>query len=116
MRTSGLDATAGGTPWTNYRVDGGRLANHGVHDLWPFTEITGRTDLLAELLANEVIVEREIVTPEADPGTKFDIREDPARWYSFLHSCLAGLSKLTFVNPSHLRRMPTTSPSVSVPR
>lgn len=60
--------------WTNYRVDGGRLGNHGIHDRWPFTEITGRTDLLNELLAHEVIVEREVVTPEVDLGTKFDIR------------------------------------------
>jgi hypothetical protein len=60
--------------WTNYRVDGGRLGNYGIHDRWQFTEITGRKDLLSELLANEVIVEREIVTPEIGRGTKFDVR------------------------------------------
>jgi hypothetical protein len=60
--------------WTNYRIDGDRLANFGVRDRWHFEEITGRRDLLAQLLDQEVIVEKEIVTPEVDPGSKFDLR------------------------------------------
>jgi len=59
---------------TNYRVDDGRLANYGVYDLWKFTEITGRRDLLRQLLDSEVIVEEEIVPPSVYPGRKFDVR------------------------------------------
>lgn len=59
---------------TNYRVNGGRLANYGIHDRWMFVDITGRTELLEELLTTEVIIEEEIVTPEIEPGTKFDLR------------------------------------------
>lgn len=60
--------------WTNYRVDGDRLANYGVRERWNFEEITGRKELLTQILEQEVIVEREIVTPEVDPDSKFDIR------------------------------------------
>jgi len=59
---------------TNYRVDGDRLANYQVYGLWPFTEITGRQELLERLLEHEVIVEREILVPDFLPGRKFDVR------------------------------------------
>jgi hypothetical protein len=59
---------------TNYRADSGRLSNHGNHDRWVFSDITGNTRLISQLLDSEVIVEHEIVTPEITPGTKFDIR------------------------------------------
>lgn len=59
---------------TNYKVEGGRLGNYGAHDLWPFTDITGRKGLIRELLQHEVIVEREIRTPNLFEGQKFDVR------------------------------------------
>jgi len=64
---------------TNYRIEGDRLTNHGVNGLWHFTDITGREDLLNQLLQHEVIVEREILTTAVclDPalrGKKFDLR------------------------------------------
>ncbi len=59
---------------TNYKVEGNQLANYGVYDKWEFTEITGRMDLLGQLLQNAVIVEREILTPDNFGGMKFDLR------------------------------------------
>ena len=59
---------------TNYRVSDGRLGNYGVYDRWPFTDITGRVDLLESLLSTTVTVEREIVTPDIFNGMKFDVR------------------------------------------
>lgn len=59
---------------TNYKVEGGRLANYGVYGLWPFTDITGREDLLEQLLQYDVIVEREVATPVIFGGDKFDVR------------------------------------------
>ena len=58
---------------TNYKVEGGRLANHD-DGLWQFADITGRKDLLKQLLQNDVIVEREILTPRVLDGKKFDMR------------------------------------------
>lgn len=60
--------------WTNYLVGENGLGNYGVRDRWEFTNISGRYDLLEQLLGQEVIIEREIVTPEVEDGTKFDIR------------------------------------------
>ena len=64
---------------TNYQVVDGRLTNYGVYDTWPFTDITGRRELLEQLLETAVIVEHEILTPQTSigvikPGTKFDMR------------------------------------------
>ncbi len=59
---------------TNYKVDGDRLANYGIYGHWKFTDITGRTGLLEQLLEQEVIVEREIIVPNLFSGKKFDVR------------------------------------------
>jgi glutathione synthase/RimK-type ligase-like ATP-grasp enzyme len=55
---------------TNYRINGG-LENYGVHDPWPFTDITGKEELLGQLLKLEVVVEQEITPPGEE---KFDVR------------------------------------------
>jgi hypothetical protein len=59
---------------TNYGVSDGKLGNHGVYGVWPFVDITGRKDLLGQLLKFDVIVEREIMAPPIFPGAKFDVR------------------------------------------
>jgi len=59
---------------TNYKVEQNGLGNHGVYDAWSFTDITGRRDLLEQLLQHEVIVEREIIVPNQYDGKKFDLR------------------------------------------
>ncbi|MBI4149797.1 hypothetical protein HY488_00175 [Candidatus Woesearchaeota archaeon] len=59
---------------TNYRIDGNLLANYGVYDRWPFTDITGRQALVKQLMENEVIVEREVLAPDLFHGKKFDAR------------------------------------------
>ena len=59
---------------TNYQVKGSKLSNYGVHDKWPFTDITGRIDILDQILQHEVIVEREIIPPDKFGGKKFDVR------------------------------------------
>jgi hypothetical protein len=59
---------------TNYKVERDGLTNYGVYDPWRFTNITGREDLLGQLLQHEVIVEREISTPDVFDGKKFDLR------------------------------------------
>ncbi len=59
---------------TNYKVEGNTLANYGVYDKWQFTDITGRKDLLGQLIENEVIVEKEIVVANVYDGKKFDLR------------------------------------------
>ncbi|MEK6938692.1 MAG: YheC/YheD family protein [Nanoarchaeota archaeon] len=59
---------------TNYKVGGSRLTNYGVYDRWNFTDITGKKELLEQLIEQEVIVEREIVSPNLFGGKKFDVR------------------------------------------
>ena len=59
---------------TNYRVEEQGLGNYGINDPWPFTDITGRTDLLEQLLQHEIVVEREILCPDLFDGKKFDVR------------------------------------------
>ncbi len=59
---------------TNYKVEGATLTNYGIYEQWVFTDITGRRDLLEQLLEQEVIVEKEIVVPEFFEGKKFDAR------------------------------------------
>ena len=59
---------------TNYDVQNRKLGNHGVYGTWPFVDITGRTDLLEQLLQHEVIVEREILSSSLFAGKKFDVR------------------------------------------
>lgn len=59
---------------TNYKVENGRLANYGVYDRWNFTDITGRKELLEQLIEHEVIVEREIINPNIFGSKKFDLR------------------------------------------
>ncbi len=59
---------------TNYKVENGRLTNYGVYDRWNFTDITGKKELLEQLIGQEVIVEREIVPPDYFDGKKFDFR------------------------------------------
>src|SRR3989338_8097311 len=59
---------------TNYKVEGNGLANHRVYGLWPFTDITGRKDLLGQLIQHDVIVEQEILISKAFNGKKFDVR------------------------------------------
>ena len=59
---------------TNYQVVGDKLTNYGTNDRWPFTDITGRRELLHQLLDDEVIVEREILVPNLFVDEKFDIR------------------------------------------
>lgn len=59
---------------TNYKVEGNRLTNYGVYDAWAFSDITGREDLLGQLLRHDVIVEREIRTPPVFKNQKFDVR------------------------------------------
>ncbi|MCK4829489.1 hypothetical protein KA005_77910, partial [bacterium] len=59
---------------TNYQVEANILSNYGVHDKWPFADVTGRTDLLEQILRHEVIVEREIMPPDKFGGKKFDVR------------------------------------------
>jgi hypothetical protein len=70
----GITALHHGKWVTNYRVEGTGLTNYGVHGKWPFTDITGREDLLRQLLEREVIVEREILSPNRFSGMKFDLR------------------------------------------
>ena len=59
---------------TNYKVEEGRLTSYGVYDRWPFTDITGREDLLEQLLQHNVIAEREILPPPVFGSDKFDLR------------------------------------------
>ncbi len=59
---------------TNYRVDGDKLANNDTYGLWPFVDVTGKHHLLEQLLAHDLIVEREILTPDVFNGKKFDLR------------------------------------------
>ncbi len=59
---------------TNYKVEGRRLANYGVYDIWDFTDITGKKELLEQLIEQEVIVEREIVPKNIFEGKKSDFR------------------------------------------
>ncbi len=59
---------------TNYKVEHGRLTNYGVYDRWNFTDITGKKELLEQLIEQEVIVEQEIVPPDLFDGQKFDFR------------------------------------------
>ena len=63
---------------TNYKVTENGLANYGIHDKWYFTDITGKKELLEQLIYSEVIVEREIITPkikkEPINSNKFDMR------------------------------------------
>lgn len=59
---------------TNYKVESGRLINYGVYDRWNFTDITGKTELLEQLIEQEVIVEQEVVSPNLFGGKKFDFR------------------------------------------
>ncbi len=59
---------------TNYKVESGRLTNYGVYDKWNFTDITGKTELLEQLIEQEVIVEQEVVSPNLFGGKKFDFR------------------------------------------
>jgi glutathione synthase/RimK-type ligase-like ATP-grasp enzyme len=59
---------------TNYRVGQDGLANHGIYGAWPFSDITGRRELLEQLVQQEVIVEREIIPPGFYTGKKFDLR------------------------------------------
>jgi hypothetical protein len=58
---------------TNYKVTAHRLCNHGNGEKWPFVEITGRFDLLQQLLEHEVVVEMEVLTQQGD-NPKFDTR------------------------------------------
>ncbi|MBI5072599.1 hypothetical protein HZA99_02155 [Candidatus Woesearchaeota archaeon] len=59
---------------TNYNVHEGKLDNYGTYGTWTFTDITGKRELLEQLLEHEVIVEREVIVPEIFPGKKFDVR------------------------------------------
>ncbi len=59
---------------TNYKVGNGRLTNYGVYDRWNFTDITGKKELLEQLIEQEVIVEKEIIPPDYFDGRKFDFR------------------------------------------
>lgn len=59
---------------TNYKVEGNQLTNYGIYDRWNFTDITGKKELLEQLIEQEVIVEREIVPPNYFCGKKFDAR------------------------------------------
>ncbi|MBI5392817.1 hypothetical protein HZA96_03015 [Candidatus Woesearchaeota archaeon] len=63
---------------TNYKVKNiagnAYLVNYGVYDKWIFSDITERVDLLEQLLDQEVIVEKEIISPDIFPNEKFDIR------------------------------------------
>ena len=59
---------------TNYRIEKDRLANFGVYDTWQFSDITGRRELLEQLLENDVIIEKEILAPGILDGKKFDLR------------------------------------------
>lgn len=59
---------------TNYKVESGRLANYGVYGRWNFTDITGKKELLEQLIEQEVIVEREIIAKDLFWGRKFDVR------------------------------------------
>lgn len=59
---------------TNYKVEGSWLANYGVYDQWNFTDITGKKELLEQLIDQEVIVEREIITNGFFGDKKFDLR------------------------------------------
>jgi len=70
----GITALRDGRWVTNYKVEGSRLANYGIYDKWPFSDITGRKDLLGQLLQNDVIVEWEILVPNVFDGLKFDLR------------------------------------------
>ena len=59
---------------TNYKVEDFKLSNHGVYGKWPFVEITGKRELLEQLLQHEVIVEKEIIPPDVFGRKKFDLR------------------------------------------
>ncbi|MFA5106212.1 MAG: YheC/YheD family protein [Candidatus Micrarchaeia archaeon] len=59
---------------TNYKVEGDSLSNYGVYEKWQFADITGRAELVTQLLRHEVIVEQEIITPDYYNGMKFDLR------------------------------------------
>lgn len=60
--------------FTNYKVDDGRLSNHELDKMWLFVEITNQDELVSKLLEKEVIIEKEVITPELSPNEKYDVR------------------------------------------
>ena len=59
---------------TNYKVERSQLANYGVYEKWNFTDITGKKELLKQLIEQEVIVEQEIIPRDFFGGKKYDVR------------------------------------------
>jgi len=59
---------------TNYGVTANGLSNQENNSKWEFSNITGRKDLLNQLLNSEVIVEKEIVSSDVINNQKFDMR------------------------------------------
>lgn len=70
----GITLLQSGKWLTNYKVEDGRLDNYDVYGKWQFTDITGRRELLEQLLEHEVVVEREVSVPKLFKGKKFDVR------------------------------------------
>ncbi len=60
--------------FTNYKVEQNRLYNYDKDEQWLFTNITPKSELLQQILEGEVIIEKEIKTPQLKKGTKFDVR------------------------------------------
>ncbi len=59
---------------TNYKVENSRLTNYEVYGRWNFTDITGKKELLEQLIEQEVIVEPEVVSPHLFGSKNFDFR------------------------------------------
>jgi len=61
--------------FTNYRIGSrNKIENYPEEESWRFTEITGKKDIIKQLLDLEVIVEEEVESPSLHTGKKFDIR------------------------------------------
>ncbi len=60
--------------FTNYKVENNRLNNYGKDERWPFVDITNKRELLQQILEGEVIIEKEVRTPQLKKGYKFDVR------------------------------------------
>ena len=61
--------------FTNYKVGKkNNIENYLDIREWKFCDITGNKDFLKNLLNLEVIIEKEIKSPNLNPGKKFDLR------------------------------------------